>query len=70
MQNGNQRHPRAQPTTPGRAYWRWTDLKWKRVLWPDESTFLIAIDHRVLQAEEKKDYPDCYQVQKPRSMMV
>ena len=43
---------------------RWTDAKWKSVLWPDESTFQIVFGnhgHCVLQAKMEKEHPDCYQ---------
>ena len=58
-----------------RAHLRWTDAKWKSVLWSDESTFQIVFGNhgrRVLRAKEEKDHPDCYQckVQKPASVMV
>uniref|UniRef100_A0AAR2L1I4 Transposase Tc1-like domain-containing protein n=1 Tax=Pygocentrus nattereri TaxID=42514 RepID=A0AAR2L1I4_PYGNA len=58
-----------------RAHLRWTDAKWKSVLWSDESTFQIVFGnhgHCVLRAKEGKDCPDCYQhkVQKPASLMV
>ncbi len=58
-----------------RAHLRWTDAKWKSVLWSDESTFQIVFGNygrRVHRAKEEKDHPDCYQckVQKPASVMV
>ena len=54
---------------------RWTDAKWKSVLWSDESTFQIVFGkcgRRVLRTKEEKDHPDCYgrKVQKPASVMV
>ena len=58
-----------------RAHLRWTDAKWKSVLWSDESTFQIVFGkcgRRVLRTKEEKDHPDCYgrKVQKPASVMV
>ena len=58
-----------------RAHVRWTEAKWKSVLWSDESTFQIVFGNngrRVLRTKEEKDHPDCYQrkVQKPASVMV
>ena len=47
-----------------RAHLRWTDAKWKSVLWSDESTFQIVFGNcgrSVLRAKEEKDHPDCYQ---------
>uniref|UniRef100_A0AAR2J834 Transposase Tc1-like domain-containing protein n=1 Tax=Pygocentrus nattereri TaxID=42514 RepID=A0AAR2J834_PYGNA len=56
------------------AHLRWTDAKWKSVLWSDESTFQIGFGNHgrcVLRAKEEKDCLD-YQrkVQKPASLMV
>ena len=58
-----------------RAHLRWTDAKWKSVLWSDESTFQIIFGNCgrcVLWAKEEKEHLDCYQrkVQKPASVMV
>lgn len=58
-----------------RGHLRWTDAKWKSVLWSDESTFQIVFGNHgrhVLRAKEEKDHPDCYQrkVQPPASVMV
>lgn len=58
-----------------RAHLRWTDAKWKSVLWSDESTFQIVFGNcgrRVLRTKEEKNHPDCYRrkVQKPASVMV
>ncbi len=54
---------------------KWTLLKWKSVLWSDESKFDILVGNhgrRVLRAKEEGDLPACYQhsVQKPASLMV
>ena len=58
-----------------RVHLRWTDAKWKSVLWSGESKFQIVfgnLGHRVLWTKKEKDHPDCYQckVQKPASVMV
>ena len=58
-----------------RAHLRWTDAKWKSVLWSDKSTFQIVFGkcgRCVLRTKEEKDHPDCYKrkVQKPASVMV
>ena len=58
-----------------RAHLRWTDAKWKSVLWSIESTFQIVFGNcgrRVLWTKEKKNHLDCYMrnVQKPASVMV
>ncbi len=58
-----------------KGHLKWTVLKWKSVLWSDESKFDILVgNHRclVLRAKEEGDLPACYQhsVQKPASMMV
>ncbi len=55
-----------------KAHLKWTVLKWKSVLWSDESKFDILVGnhgHRVLRAKEEGA---CYQrsVQKPASLMV
>lgn len=46
-----------------RAHLRWTDVKWKSVLWSDESTFHFFFGkcgRRVLRTKEEKNQPDCY----------
>ena len=58
-----------------RAHLRWTDTKWKSVLWSDEPTFQFVfgnLAYHVPRTKEEKDHPDCYQrkVQKPASVMV
>ncbi len=58
-----------------RVLWAKAHLKWKSVLWSDESKFDILVgNHRrsVLRAKEEGDLPVCYQrsVQKPASLMV
>ncbi len=58
-----------------KAHLKWTVLKWKSVLWSDESKFDILVGNhgrRVLRAKEEGDLPACYQrsVQKPASLMV
>ncbi len=58
-----------------KAHLKWTVLKWKSVLWSDESKFDILVGNhgrRVLRAKEEGDLPACYQrsVQNPASLMV
>ena len=58
-----------------RAHLRWTDAKWKSVLWSDESTFQIVFGNcgrRVLRTKEEKNHLDCYRCkgQNPSSVMV
>ena len=70
-----QQHPETPPASLGRAHLRWTDAKWKSVLWSDESTFQIVFGNcgrRVLRTKEEKNQLDCYRckVQKPASVMV
>ncbi len=58
-----------------KAYLKWTILKWKSVLWSDESEFDILVGNhgrRVLRAKEEGNLPACLQhsVQKPASLMI
>ncbi len=58
-----------------RVLWAKAHLKWKSVLWSDESKFDILVGNHgrhVLQAKEEGDLPACYQrsVQKPASLMA
>ncbi len=58
-----------------KAHLKWTVLKWKSVLWSDESKFDILVGNQgrsVLRAKEEGDLPACYQhsVQNPASLMV
>ena len=53
-----------------KANLRWSEAKWKTVLWSDESQFEIRYGkhgRRVLWTREKRDHPGCYQqtVQQP-----
>ncbi len=53
----------------------YVNIKWKSVLWSDESKFDILVGNqgrRVLRAKEEGDLPACYphSVQKPASLMV
>ncbi len=57
-----------------KAYLKLTVLKWKSVLWSDESKFDILVGNhgqRVLRAKEEGDLPACHQrsVQNLTSMM-
>ncbi len=58
-----------------KTHLKWTILKWKSVLWSDESKFDILVGNhecRVLWAKEEGDLPACHQcsVQKPACLMV
>ena len=58
-----------------KAHLKWTEAKWKTVLWSDESKFEIVFGNhgrRVLRTKDERDHPACYQrsVQKPASLMV
>ena len=56
-----------------RVQLRWTETKWKSVLWFNKSTFQIVLgNHERLVLREEKDHPDCYQckAQKLESVMV
>ncbi len=69
------------PEAPSCSVGQWhanlkrTVLKWKSVLWSDESKFDILVGNhgcRVLRAKEEGDLPACHQrsFQKPASLMV
>ncbi len=67
--------PEAPSCPVGQGSFKMDSLKWKSVLWSDESKFDILVGNhrrRVLQAKEERDLPACYQrsVQKPASLMV
>ncbi len=58
-----------------RFLWAKAHLKWKTVLWSDESKFEVLfgkLGRHVIRTKEDKDNPSCYQrsVQKPASLMV
>ncbi len=58
-----------------KAHLKWTVVKWKTVLWSDESKFEVLfgkLGRHVIRTKEDKDNPSCYQrsVQKPASLMV
>ncbi|KAK3535468.1 hypothetical protein QTP70_016891 [Hemibagrus guttatus] len=57
-----------------RFLWAKAHLKWKTVLWSDESKFEVLFGQlgcHVIRTKEDKDNPSCYQrsVQKPASLM-
>ncbi len=67
--------PEAPSCPVGQGSFKMDCLKWKSVLWSDESKFDILVGNhgrRVLRAKEEGDLPACYQrsVQKPASLMV
>ncbi len=58
-----------------KAHLKWTVVKWKTVLWSDESKFKVLfgkLGRHVIRTKEDKDNPSCYQrsVQKPASLKV
>ncbi len=69
-------HDPEAPSCPvAKAHLKWTVLKWKNVLWSDESIFDILVGNqgrRVLRPKDEGDLPACHQhsVQNPASLMV
>ena len=58
-----------------KAHLKWTEAKWKTVVWSDKSKFEIVFGNHgrhVLRTKDERDHPACYQrsVQKPASLMV
>ncbi|KAK3511702.1 hypothetical protein QTP70_014531 [Hemibagrus guttatus] len=58
-----------------KAHLKWTVVKWKTVLWSDESKFEVLLGklgRHVIRTKEDKDNPSCYQrsVQKPASLIA
>ena len=79
MQRGNHRETRSRKAFSrllwARAHLRWTEAKWKTVLWSDQSTFEILFGNHglgVLRAKEERDHPAGYQhtVQQTAAVMV
>ena len=66
--------PETLPPLWAKGHLKWSEAKWKTVLWSDKSTFeILFVNHGlVLLSKEERDHPACYQwtVQKLASLMV
>ena len=55
-----------------KAHLKWSEVKWKTVLWSDESKYEILCGNQVLQTKEERNHPTCSRqtLLKPACLMV